>query len=92
MLIVSSDIVSPGDPGLLLFFVVIFTVRRAVFICGETEVMVPCTIVPSLSSIVTVSLAHFIRNLYKPCQLLVAETQCSRKTAQTIQMLVLVLR
>jgi len=25
---------------------VIFTVRRAVFICGETDVMVPCTIVP----------------------------------------------
>ena len=25
---------------------VIFTVRSAVFICGDTDVMVPCTIVP----------------------------------------------
>jgi hypothetical protein len=25
---------------------VIFTVRRAVFICGDTEAMVPCSIVP----------------------------------------------
>lgn len=25
---------------------VIFTARNAVFICGETDVMVPCTIVP----------------------------------------------
>ena len=29
---------------------VIFTARRAVFICGETEAMVPCTIVPMNSS------------------------------------------
>ena len=60
---------------------VILTVRRAVFICGETEVIVPWMIVPSrtlgegnamrktggelpfLSSIVTVSFAHFIKNL-----------------------------
>lgn len=46
MLIVSREIVSPGVPGLLLFFVVILTARRAVFICGETEVIVPCTIEP----------------------------------------------
>ena len=45
-------------------FVVILTARREVFICGETEVMVPLTIVPFLSSIVTVSLAHFMRNLW----------------------------
>jgi hypothetical protein len=44
-------------------FVVILTVRKAVFICGETEVIVPDTIVPFLSSIVTDSLAHFMRNL-----------------------------
>lgn len=43
---------------------VILTVRRAVFIWGETEVTVPCRIVPFLSSIVTVSLAHFMRNLW----------------------------
>lgn len=42
---------------------VIFTLRRAVFICGDTLVMVPCTTVPFLSSIVTVSLVHFMRNL-----------------------------
>jgi hypothetical protein len=75
---------------------VILTVRREVFICGETEVMVPWRIVPVVSqsrvgwilvwylgslvrsgrpltekgkdapffsSIVTVSLAHFIKNL-----------------------------
>ena len=60
------------------------TVRRAVFICGETEVMVPWRIVPIVyqlspkkdviarmdgvdapffNSIVTVSLAHFIKKL-----------------------------
>jgi len=38
-------------------------VRRAVFICGETDVIVPWMIVPFLSSIVTVSFAHFIKNL-----------------------------
>lgn len=63
---------------------VILTVRRAVFICGETEVMVPWRIVPIVyqlgprkdvivrmdgvdepffNSIVTVSLAHFIKKL-----------------------------
>lgn len=42
---------------------VILTVRRAVFIWGETDVMVPCTMVPFLSSTVTVSFAHFMRNL-----------------------------
>jgi hypothetical protein len=59
---------------------VILTVRRAVFICGETDVMVPWMMVPGyeleidrrriergeipfLSSIVTVSFAHFMRNL-----------------------------
>lgn len=41
ILIVSSEIVSPGAEGFDLFFVVILTARRAVFICGETEVMVP---------------------------------------------------
>lgn len=45
------------------FLAVILTLRRAVFICGETDVMVPCTMVPFFSSIVTVSLAHFMRNL-----------------------------
>ena len=83
MLIVSREIVSPGVPGLLLFFVVILTARKAVFICGETDVMVPCTIepanlyvsivkckgvvheyyIPFLSSMVTVSFTHFMRNL-----------------------------
>ena len=63
--------------------VVILTARRAVFICGETEVTVPWRIVPRryqlliwrshqqtarnngpfLSSTVTVSFAHFMRNL-----------------------------
>jgi hypothetical protein len=61
---------------------VILTVRNAVFIWGETEVIVPWMIVPFsdyqygearveiwginvpfLSSIVTVSFAHFIKNL-----------------------------
>jgi len=42
---------------------VILTVRRAVFICGETEAMVPLMMVPFFNSIVTVSLAHFVRNL-----------------------------
>lgn len=65
---------------------VILTVRRAVFIWGETDVMVPWIMVPMLnqyrmliewsstggemvcdlpflSSMVTVSLAHFIKNL-----------------------------
>ena len=81
-------------------FGVIFTVRSAVFICGETDVTVPWRIVPVsflsvwlahcftsrrgktveerkegagegtlntpfFNSIVTVSLAHFIRNLYQ---------------------------
>ena len=63
MLMVSSDIVSLGAPGTALFLIVILTALRAVFICGVTEVMVPCTIVPFLSSMVTVSLAHFMRNL-----------------------------
>lgn len=40
MLIVSSD--TGSRP-----FGVILTVRRPVFICGETEVMVPWRIVPS---------------------------------------------
>jgi len=62
MLIVSREMVSPGAEGFERFLVVIFTARRAVFICGETEVMVPCTMVPFLSSTVTVSLAHFMRN------------------------------
>ena len=68
ILMVSSEIVSPGAPGLLLFLVVILTARNAVFIWGETDVMVPFTIVPFLSSMVTVSLAHFIRNLDEACQ------------------------
>lgn len=63
MLMVSREIVSPGAEGLERFLVVILTARRAVFICGETEVMVPWTMVLFLSSMVTVSLAHFIRNL-----------------------------
>jgi hypothetical protein len=46
MLIVSSVMVSPGAVGFARFFTVIFTARRAVFICGETEVIVPETIVP----------------------------------------------
>ena len=65
ILIVSRLMVSPGAVGLARFFVVIFTARRAVFIWGETEVMVPETIVPFFSSIVTDSLAHFIRNLQR---------------------------
>lgn len=63
MLIVSNEMVSPGAEGLVRFFVVILTARNAVFICGVTEVIVPWTMVPFLSSIVTVSLAHFMRNL-----------------------------
>lgn len=80
-------------------FGVILTARRAVFIWGETEVMVPCRIVPKghrnehltnrkgegphigslchipfLSSIVTVSFAHFIKNLRgRPLALVVWE-------------------
>lgn len=44
-------------------FGVILAVRSEVFICGETEAMVPCTMVPVLSSMVTDSLVHFMRNL-----------------------------
>lgn len=44
-------------------FGVILTVRSAVFICGDTDAIVPWRIVPFLSSIVTVSFVHFIRNL-----------------------------
>ena len=46
MLIVSSVIVSPGVVGFVRFLTVILTARRAVFICGETEVIVPETMVP----------------------------------------------
>jgi hypothetical protein len=46
MLIVSSVIVSPGAVGFVRFLTVILTARRAVFICGETEVIVPETMVP----------------------------------------------
>ena len=63
MLMVSSEMVSVGSPGCDLFLTVILTARSAVFICGVTEVIVPWTMVPFLSSIVTVSLAHFMRNL-----------------------------
>lgn len=63
MLMVSREMVSLGVPGCDRFLTVIFTARRAVFICGVTEVIVPWTIVPFLSSTVTVSLAHFMRNL-----------------------------
>jgi len=44
-------------------FGVIFAVRRLVFICGLTEAMVPWMMVPVLSSMVTVSFVHFMRNL-----------------------------
>ncbi len=44
-------------------FGVIFAARRFVFICGETEAMVPWMMAPVLSSMVTVSLVHFMRNL-----------------------------
>lgn len=69
ILIESRLIVSPGVPGFVRFLIVILTARSAVFIWGETEVIVPWTMVPFLSSIVTVSLAHFMRNLYGTCQL-----------------------
>jgi hypothetical protein len=46
MLIVSSVMVSPGAVGVARFFTVILTARSAVFIWGETEVMVPETMVP----------------------------------------------
>ena len=46
MLIVSSVMVSPGVLGFARFFTVILTARSAVFICGETEVIVPETMVP----------------------------------------------
>ena len=46
MFIVSSVMVSPGAVGFARFFTVILTARRAVFICGETEVIVPETMVP----------------------------------------------
>ena len=58
---VSRETVSLGPPT--LFLMVNLTARREVFICGVTEVIVPCTMLPFLSSIVTVSLAHFMRNL-----------------------------
>lgn len=45
-MIVSREIVSPGAEGFALFFVVIFTARSAVFIWGETDVIVPWMIVP----------------------------------------------
>jgi len=41
ILMVSSEMVSPGAEGFARFLVVIFTARSAVFICGDTEVMVP---------------------------------------------------
>jgi len=43
-------------------FCVILTRYRAVFICGDTEAMEPFMIVPFLSSTVTVSFIHFIKN------------------------------
>lgn len=46
MLIVSSVMVSLGAVGFARFFTVILTARSAVFIWGETEVMVPETMVP----------------------------------------------
>ena len=46
-------------------FGVILAVRKLVFIWGETEAMVPWTMVPVFSSIVTVSLVHFMRNLLR---------------------------
>ena len=51
MLIVSSVIVSPGAVGFVRFLTVILTARRAVFICGETEVIVPETMVPVKTNI-----------------------------------------
>jgi hypothetical protein len=45
-LIVSSVMVSPGAVGFARFLIVILTARSAVFICGETEVIVPETMVP----------------------------------------------
>lgn len=63
MLIVSRLMVSLGAVGFVLFLVVILTARSAVFIWGDTEVIVPETIVPFFNSIVTDSLAHFMRNL-----------------------------
>jgi hypothetical protein len=38
---VSREMVSPGAEGIVLFLVVILTARSAVFICGETDVIVP---------------------------------------------------
>ena len=86
--IVSRLIVSPGSPGFALRdFVVILTARSAVFICGETEVMVPWTIVPFLSSIVTVSLAHFIRNLVEvKCQSSSAREGCADRGSETVSL------
>lgn len=46
MFMVSREMVSLGA---LRVLVVILTALRAVFICGETEVMVPLTMVPKLS-------------------------------------------
>jgi hypothetical protein len=63
ILMVSREMVSLGAEGFARFLIVILTARSAVFIWGETEVMVPETMVPFLSSIVTDSLAHFMRNL-----------------------------
>jgi hypothetical protein len=45
--------------------IVDFTFLRYVFILISTPVIVPCTTVPFLSSIVTVSLFNFIKNLYE---------------------------
>ena len=64
------------------FLTVIRTVRREVFIVGVTVVIVPWTIVPFLSSTVTVSLAHFIRNLQRKSnisRLVQSHTICIRK-------------
>ena len=38
---VSREIVSPGARGFVLFLIVILTARKAVFIWGETDVIVP---------------------------------------------------
>ena len=64
MLMVSRATVSPGAEGLLLFLVVILTARRAVFICGETDVIVPLTMVPWIEVLVRVLSRVFDKQMF----------------------------
>ena len=75
MFIVSCDTVSAVLPRPLLFGVAL-QARKEVFICGETEAMVPWTTVPFFSSMVTVSFWHFMRNLIDGGQSTAGQSTC----------------